>query len=89
MSPERRHHLTLRLLAILLLWLVLALICGRISFAPWATDLLVDVTARLGIYGNESVENFYMIASLAFSLIVAILIVVGAERVWRRRGMAK
>lgn len=89
MSPERMHRLTLRVLAILLVWLVLALMCGRIPFAPWATDLLVDVTARLGIYGIESVENFYMIASLTLCLIVAILIVVGAERVWRRRGMAK
>ena len=80
MSDEVSRRIGLRTLAVVVLWLALAMICGRVTFAPWATGLLVAVTGRTGIYGTEAVEDFYMVVSLIVALVVAIAIVLLIER---------
>jgi hypothetical protein len=60
-------------------------ILGGIPFAPWATDLLIRLAAAFGMYGDEQVEDVYMIASLLIAFAFAAALVWAANRLVARR----
>ncbi len=80
MFASRPLRLALRIAAFVVLAILLMMTFGRVGFAPWATDLLVRTSAALGIYGDEAIENFYMIATMALSVVLAGAIVLLGER---------
>lgn len=80
MFASRPLRLALRIAAYVVLAILLMMTFGRIGFAPWATDLLVRTSAALGIYGDEAIENFYMMATMALSVVLAGAIVLLGER---------
>lgn len=82
MKPLR---LILNIVATVAITLVLARVFGSIPFAPWATTALVRFSAFLGAYGDEHVEDVYLLTSLALSLVLAAIVVWGANRLLRHR----
>lgn len=60
--------------------LALAKAAGTIQFAPWATNALVRFAGLFGAYGDEG----DLVSSLLASLIVAVAVVCGANRLFRR-----
>ncbi len=64
--------------------LALAKAAGTIQFAPWATNALVRFAGLFGAYGDEGVEDVHLVLSLLASLIVAVAVVCGANRLFRR-----
>jgi uncharacterized membrane protein YcaP (DUF421 family) len=59
---------------------VIARFLGTVNFAPWATTALVRVAAFFGAYGDEHIEDFYMLASFVVAIVVSGLIVWSANR---------
>ncbi|AOI40585.1 hypothetical protein [Burkholderia oklahomensis] len=70
-------------MATLAVTLAFAKVAGSIQFAPWATGALVRFAGLFGAYG-ESTEDVYLVASLLTSLILAIAVVWGANRLFSR-----
>jgi hypothetical protein len=86
MSADTRARparaLLLRGLAVVALTLLLMKLFGSLRFAPWATGWLIDAAALFGLHGVEAVENFYMLATILLSLLIALALVGGVTR-WR------
>jgi hypothetical protein len=57
---------------------------SSISFALRATSALVRFAAFFGAYGDEHVADNYLLTSVALSLLLAAIIVRGANRLLRR-----
>ena len=77
-------RLSLNIVATITITLALARAFGSIPFAPWATTALVRFAAFFGAYGDEQVEDVYLLASLALSLVLAAVVVWGTNRLLRR-----
>jgi len=74
------RRLAIGLVAVVLLTLALMRVAGSLRFSPEATDLLVRTAGPFGAHGDEAVLDFYMIASGLLSLVVAVVVVVVANR---------
>ena len=61
--------------ATLLLGLGLAKLFGSIPFSPHATAVLVRIAAWFGVYGDEQVEDMFMLVSALLALLIAALLV--------------
>ncbi|CAM2198554.1 Non-ribosomal peptide synthetase (plasmid) [Paraburkholderia kururiensis] len=78
-------RMTLNVLVTLFVALGLARLAGSVPFAPWATDVLVRFAALFGAYGDEKVEDVYMLTTLLLSLFLAALLVWAVNRALARR----
>ncbi|AIO65251.1 MULTISPECIES: hypothetical protein [pseudomallei group] len=85
----KASRVALNVVATLAVTLVLAKVAGSIQFAPWATDALIRFAGIFGAYGDESVEDVYLVSSLLASLILAIAVVWGANRLVLRPNREK
>jgi DMSO/TMAO reductase YedYZ heme-binding membrane subunit len=65
----------LNIVAILALWIGLSFLFGHIHFTSSMTDDLIRTTSALGIYGDEAIEDFYMVVTMVLALILSIGIV--------------
>ncbi|WP_063533135.1 hypothetical protein [Burkholderia sp. MSMB1589WGS] len=80
----KTSRIVFNVVATLAVTLALAKVAGSIKFAPWATNALVRFAGLFGAYGDESIENVYLVSSLIASLILAVVVVCGANRLLRR-----
>lgn len=62
-------------IATLVIGLGIAKTFGNMSFSPHATELLVRFAALFGAYGDEHVEDVFMLSSLLAALVIAALLV--------------
>ncbi|AOJ80806.1 non-ribosomal peptide synthetase [Burkholderia savannae] len=80
----KASRIVFNVVATLAVTLALAKVAGSIQFAPWATSALVRFAGLFGAYGDEGVEDVYLASSFLASLIVAVAVVCGANRLFRR-----
>lgn len=69
----------------LVIALCITRVLGSIPFAPWATAALVRFASWFGAYGDERVEDIYVLVSLPFALMAAAVLVWVANRLLLRR----
>ena len=82
---RRLAAIALNVVAIAIIALGIARVLGTIPFAPWATDSLIRFAAWFGAYGDEQVENVYVLASLLVAFIFAAALVWATRRLLARR----
>jgi hypothetical protein len=82
---KRITRITVNIVSVIAIALGVVRILGGIPFAPWATDLLIRLAAGFGMYGDEQVEDVYVIASLLIAVAFAAALVWAANRLIARR----
>ena len=68
-----------------MLWFGFAVAFGHVGFTPGMTAGLVRLSSYFGFYGDEAVEDFFMILSGAVALLLAVGVVWLGNRAIRHR----
>lgn len=82
---KRLSRIALNGITTVVIALGVARILGAIPFGPSATDALIHFAAWFGAYGDEQVDDVYMVTSLIAALVIAALLVWVANRLLVRR----
>ncbi|CAN7395313.1 non-ribosomal peptide synthetase [Trinickia sp. LjRoot230] len=82
---KRLSRIAVNGIATVVIALGIARILGAIPFGPSATDALIRFAAWFGAYGDEQIDDVYMVASLLAALVIAALLVWVANRLLARR----
>lgn len=77
---------TIRALAVVALMLLLMHMFGNVRFTPSMSDGLVRVANRLGVHGDEDIEDLYLSVTALISFAASLSVVAGTDLFRLRRG---
>ncbi|MGN6315372.1 non-ribosomal peptide synthetase [Trinickia sp.] len=62
----------------------IAKVLGSIEFSSWATDSLIHFAGWFGAYGDEQIEDVYMVVTILLSFVTASALVWSANKLLTR-----